>query len=68
MIRVVFRANDNGQEFPVFFEKAEAVAEASERLNSVEISRQPSSEAEMKLEQLFFFFTAGRPTYVEREG
>jgi len=56
MVRVSFRANDNGQVFPVYFEadaSLEAkVAEAAAKLNAVEHSRQPSTALLMQMEQL----------------
>jgi hypothetical protein len=58
VIRVIFRASDNGQKFPVYFRGTEGatieeqVAEAAEKLHAVEISRTESSEPAMKTEQM----------------
>lgn len=52
MVRVLFRARDNGQEFPVYFTNESEIAEAGEKLASDEISRRPATEIDLLLEQV----------------
>lgn len=55
LIRVLFRANDNGQLFPVYFvdnaELESEIAKASAKLNAVETKRQESNDLLMLMEQ-----------------
>jgi hypothetical protein len=51
MIRVMFKARDNGQEFPVYFSTEEEIPEAAEKLGADIVSQAPATETDMVFEQ-----------------
>lgn len=52
LTRVLFKANDNGQLFPVYFSNTDEIPEAATKLNAVEVERRPATEIDLLLEQL----------------
>lgn len=52
MIRVLFRARDNGQEFPVYFTTRDEIAEAAATLQADVVSEAPATQSQLELEQL----------------
>jgi len=61
LIRVLFKANDNGQLFPVYFNHETEIPEAAAKLNAVEVERRPATHFDLMLEQ-FMTLTSIRPS------
>jgi len=60
MIRVLFKARDNGQEFPVYFNHESEIAEAAEKLKADPIKVMPGVPEELLLfEQIDALMKAG---------
>jgi len=52
LTRVLFKAHDNGQLFPVYFNDTADIPDAAAKLNAVEVERRPATEIDLLLEQL----------------
>jgi hypothetical protein len=52
LIRVTFKARDNGQLFPMYFKDPSQIPEAATFLKAEEVERREATETELMIEQI----------------